>query len=369
MQNIIFGAGSVRKAAALLRENHCKKTLLVCDSAFDFLECKAVFESLDFTKFSDFTPNPLYEDVVKGVEHFKNRGCDSVVALGGGSAIDVAKCIKLFSGSSHAENYLQGEFQSSDLPLIAIPTTAGTGSESTKFAVIYRDGVKQSIAHESIIPNVAVLDPELLKTLPLYQKKSALLDALCQGIESWWSIKSTAESRGYSKQAVELVLKNYKPYIFEGSPAAAEKIMKGANLAGRAINISETTAPHAMSYKMSSLFGLPHGQAAALSLPPVFEYMLSHSELCSDPRGNDYLSEIFLDISCALGQKSPADAVRFFRGILRELDINPPEISPDKLDILTKSVNPTRLKNNPVELTPEAIRNLYKQIGVHPLDP
>lgn len=369
MQTIISGVGSMGKIKEILRENLCKNFLLVCDSAFDFLECKSQFESLTYTRFSGFTPNPLYEDVVKGTELFREKGCDSVVAIGGGSAIDVAKCIKLFSNLPKGNDYLNGEFCDSGIPLIAIPTTAGTGSESTKFAVIYRNDVKQSVTHESIIPNVAVLDPELLKTLPLYQKKCTLLDALCQGIEAWWSRNSTAESREYSKQAVELILENYKPYIFENSSAAAEKIMTAANLSGRAINIAETTAPHAMSYKMSSLYNLPHGQAVAINLPKIFEYMLNHKELCSDPRGADFLSEIFLDISQAFGQKSPAEVPNFFDRILKELDINPPEISPADLETLVESVNPTRLKNNPVKLTPEAIRNLYIKIGGSTIDP
>ena len=365
MQTIINGNGSIRKIEEILRSLGSEKFLLVCDSAFEFLKAKSIFDNpvLNFVKFSDFTPNPLYEDVAKGVEIFKSENCDSVVAIGGGSAIDVAKCIKLFCKMPEGENYLQQRFSDSGVPLVAIPTTAGTGSESTKYAVIYLDGIKQSVTHQSIIPNLVILDPELLKTLPTYQKKCTLLDALCQGIESWWSVNSTNKSRKYSKKAVELIVGNYKTYIFKNTTAAAKNILEASNLAGKAINISQTTAPHAMSYKMTSLFGLPHGHAVAVGLPYVWEYMLNHGEECIDPRGIKYLNSIFSNISRSLGQENPEKGIEFFGNILKELEIAPPEISVENLKTLCASVNPTRLKNNPIALSPEAIEFIYRQIG------
>ena len=365
MQTTISGGGSVGKITEILNSLDCKICLLVCDSAFDFLGIKDLLykDNLHFVRFSDFTPNPVYEDVVKGVEVLRKENCEGIVAIGGGSAIDVAKCIKLFSNLPYSENYLQEDWQDSGIPFIAVPTTAGTGSESTKFAVIYKNGIKQSINHKSIIPSFAILDPDLLKTLPLYQKKCTLLDALCQGIESWWSVKSTAESQKYSKNAVKSIIKNYKAYIFENSSSAAEKIMEASNLAGRAINIAETTAPHAMSYKMTSLYNLPHGHAVALGLPHVLEYMLSHKHLCIDPRGEEHLTAVFNDIANCLGRKNPNEAVNFLKEMLKELHINPPQIPESELKILCNSVNSVRLKNNPIRLTPEAIYSIYKKIG------
>ena len=364
MQTIIRGGGSVKKITGILNSFGHKRCLLVCDSAFDFLGVKELLykAELHFVRFSDFTSNPVYEDVVKGVEILRKENSEVIVAIGGGSAIDVAKCIKLFSKQPHSESYLREDWQDSDIPLIAVPTTAGTGSESTKFAVIYKDGIKQSINHKSIIPNFAILDSTLLKTLPIYQKKCTLLDALSQGIESWWSRKSTVESRAYSKKSVELIVKNYKAYI-SGDSAAAKKIMEASNLAGRAINIAETTAPHAMSYKMTSLYNLPHGHTVALGLPHVFAYMLTHKDLCVDPRGEDHITAIFIDIANVLGQKDPYEAVALLKEMLKELRITPPQISKDEMKILCNSVNPIRLKNNPIRLSPEAIYYLYTQIG------
>ncbi len=129
-----------------------------------------------------YTPNPLYEQVCGGVNLFNKEQCELIVAIGGGSTIDVAKCIKLYCKMDSRINYLKQETFDSGITLIAVPTTAGTGSESTRHAVIYYEGVKQSISHTSIIPDYAVLEPSVLKTLPVYQKKCTMLDALCQAM-------------------------------------------------------------------------------------------------------------------------------------------------------------------------------------------
>ena len=188
-QHICKGLQSIETA---LKEVSSKRYMLVHDPSFHHLPVK------DYVKpdvvFDDFTSNPLYEQVCKGVELFNAHHCDAIIAVGGGSTIDVAKCIKLYCKMDPTMNYLQQEYRDSGVPLIAIPTTAGTGSESTRYAVIYYEGKKQSVTHESIIPTYAILEPRLLKTLPLYQKKCTMLDAMCQCIESLWSVNSTDES-------------------------------------------------------------------------------------------------------------------------------------------------------------------------------
>ena len=363
-QNIITGFNSHRQIKSVLHACGSKMPMLVCDSSFKFLNLNSYFEKSDFPyiRFDRFTSNPLYEDVCSGVDLFRREGCDSIIAVGGGSAIDVAKCIKLFSGMDPTVNYLEQEKKSMDVSLIAIPTTAGTGSESTRFAVIYYGGKKQSIAHESIIPNYAILDWSVLSTLPVYQKKCTMLDALCQGIESWWSVNSTVESKGYAKCAVELILNNYQAYIFDGSEAAAENIMLAANFSGRAINISQTTAPHAMSYKLTSLYGIPHGHAVAICLPKVWEFMLNHTSQCIDRRGAEYVLGIFNDISQVFGELYIQSAIDRFESILAELEMPVPAGKEGDLDILAASVNPVRLVNNPIKLNESDLSELYKQI-------
>ena len=340
-----------------------KKVLLVTDSSFTFLTIKDEVEgiTIPYVKFSDFTPNPLYEDVCNGVDLFNAEECDTILAVGGGSSLDVAKCIKLYCRMSKDTLYLDQEYKDTGVKLIAIPTTAGTGSESTRYAVIYYDGKKQSVTHDSIIPNVAILEPKVLKTLPLYQKKCTMLDALCQGIESWWSVNSTDESKKLSKEAVETIMKWWREYIFENTDESAKQIMYAANLAGQAICITQTTAPHAFSYKITSLYGLPHGHAVAVCMVEIWEYMLSHSENCIESRGQEYLSGIFQNIANAMGEANPYAARESFTCMMRDMELQNPVSNnrAEELEVLCKSVNPIRLKNNPVKFDIDAINNLY----------
>ncbi len=356
--------GSAEKMGELLRGFHSRKFLLVHDGAFGFLPICETIKALPVlhVAFSDFTSNPLYEDVCKGVERFRREDCDAIVAVGGGSTLDVAKCIKLYSNMNPKENYLTQQPRDPHVPLIAIPTTAGTGSESTRYAVIYYEGKKQSVTSDWILPNAVILDSSLLKTLPTYQKKCTLLDALCQGIESWWSVNSTDESKGYAKKAVEMIVANMGAYL-AGDEAAAGRILTAANLAGQAINITQTTAPHAMSYKLTSFYKLPHGHAVAICLPKVWRAMLEHMTACIDPRGSEYLAETFTQIATALGADGPEAAIRRFEQMLRELGVAPPGITPAELDLLAASVNPVRLKNNPVAFTEGELREIYAAVA------
>lgn len=342
------------------------KVLLVCGSSFPYLGIKDKIEHIGtpFMVFDQFTSNPLYEDICRGVDLFQVTQCDTILAIGGGSSMDVAKCVKLYCQMSKDKPYLQQEYKDTGVKLIAIPTTAGSGSESTCYAVIYHDGKKQSVMHKSIIPDVVILEPKLLKTLPVYQKKCTMLDALCQGIESWWSVNSTDESKRYSKIAVETIIKYWREYIFENTDFSAEQIMLAANYAGRAICITQTTAAHAFSYKITSLYKLPHGHAVAVGLSEIWEYMLLNMNKCLEPRGEEYLWGIFADISKAMGCLTLEQAVVKFRQILTEMEItNPVAINKtEEIEILSHSVNPVRLKNNPVELCEFTIKSLYEII-------
>ena len=333
-----------------------RKFLLVRGGkSYENLSIKGYIDSLPHVEFSGFTPNPLYEQVVEGVKIFNENKCEMIVAVGGGSAIDVAKCIKLYCKMDPAVNYLKQEMFDSGIDLVAIPTTAGTGSESTRHAVIYFEGAKQSISHISIVPNVAILEPTVLKLLPVYQKKCTMLDALAQAIESWWNVNSTDESKALSRKAVNLIKDNWQEYIEENTTEAAAKIMEAANLAGQAINITATTAAHAMSYKITSMFKFPHGHAVAVCLSEVWKYMLKHTDKCIDARGEEYLKSVFEEI--------PVD-LNWFEDLMKKLDMSSPvsENREHDIDVLTASVNPVRLKNNPVELDVPTLKSLYEVI-------
>lgn len=370
-QKIINGIANL---PIILKEVGCKKLFLVIDSSYPFLNIKDAIEELpvkEKVKFSDFTPNPLYEQVCNGIELLKQSLCDTILAVGGGSAIDVAKCIKLAVLANEGNAAIIPPLVSQRLPIdgakipfIAIPTTAGTGSESTHNAVMYYEGAKQTVTNDGVLPDYAILEPSVLKTLPLYQKKCTMMDALCQGIESWWSVNSTEESYEYSRKTIELIMANWRKYIFENDNEAAARIMLAANFGGRAINITQTTAAHAFSYKITSLYKLPHGHAVAVGLPVIWEYMLGNMGQCVDMRGKSYLVDIFTRISKSMSCEAAENAIALFRDMMKEMELANP-LSNNKeedLNILSQSVNPVRLKNNPIRIDEKTAYTLYSQI-------
>ena len=306
-----------------------------------------------------------------GIELLMQSQCDTILAVGGGSAIDVAKCIKLAVLAEEGNAAIIPPLVSQRLPIdgckipfIAISTTAGTGSESTHNAVMYYEGAKQTVTNDGVLPDYAVLEPSVLKTLPLYQKKCTMMDALCQGIESWWSVNSTEESYEYSRKTIELIMANWRKYIFENDDEAAAQIMLAANYGGRAINITATTAAHAMSYKITSLYKLPHGHAVAVGLPEIWEYMLDNMEKCIDKRGQEYMADIFAQISKAMGCETVELAIAQFRTMMNEMELENPVSNnrEEDLKVLSSSVNPVRLKNNPVGIDEAEAYNLYDVI-------
>lgn len=298
-----------------------RRLFLVCRSSYDKLDIAPYINELDPVRFSGFTPNPKMEEVMDGVEAFKNSGCDTILAVGGGSAIDVAKCIKKYSEA--------------DAPIIAIPTTSGTGSESTHFAVVYENGNKLSVAAPELLPDIAILEPGTLKNVPDYTRKATMLDALCHAIESHWAKKATPESRDYAEKAIALVLKHKDAYLADDEEGNIG-MMEAANLAGQAINISTTTAAHAMCYKITSMYGFQHGHAAAICLPEVWKYIDDNAGISR---------EEFIDFIADLKMEYPVS--------------DDPEAD---IEILADSVNLQRLSNNPVMFDREQLISMYRKI-------
>ncbi len=309
----------------------------------------------NITIFSDFNSNPKYEDIKKGIDLFKSIHCNKIISIGGGSSIDVAKCIKLFSTLDDDNDFLINKFNYNNIIHIAIPTTSGTGSESTQIAVIYYNEKKLSIDHGAILPQIAILDYNFLITLSDYQKKSTLLDALCQAIESYWSKGATNESREYSIKCINLIIENYKSYL-NNDNTSLKNMLLASNYSGKAINISRTTAPHSMSYKMTSLYNISHGHAVALCLIPCWNLLLKKSETDRD------LKETLNSLSRILKQNNILESIKYIDNLIAELNMPKIEIKSGDLDNLVSSVNTKRMSNNPILFTNNELYDLYKSI-------
>ena len=222
--------------------------ILLVTGPQSFQACGAgeYFAGTQFVRFAGSGPNPTMADVERGRAVLEANGFDQVVTVGGGSVIDLAKLINMRRK-----------------PLLAIPTTAGTGAEVTSFAAVYINGVKRSVG--GLRPDGYLLEPGFLRTVPRYAAICAGLDALCQSIESLWSRQASVESKIYAERSAQLALEHLEPAV-EGSAGSQAKMQEAANLSGRAIDISKTTASHALSYFMTARFGIPHGHAVALTI-------------------------------------------------------------------------------------------------------
>ena len=364
----VFAGDDAHEAiAGILCDARC--ILLVHGRSYSrFAELSAFIESLParIVHFSGYSPNPLYEEALAGRELFVSEGCDAIITVGGGSAIDTAKAIKLFAAMGECDDYLAAPAVESSVPHVAVPTTAGTGSEGNGNIVLYRDGVKQSLHEDFVVPECAILIPSLVASLPDYQKKSTALDAYCQCFESIWAVAATEKSRRFATEGLRLLDGCIDRY-FDGDTSANESMQLGAHYSGRAIDISKTTAAHAMSYKMSSMYGIAHGHAVALTLPHICRYTIDVLErggegMETDRAGRlrDALSTI-RDILCP-GERGLEPIADRLDALLAKASFAPLELSnPADIGILVSAVNPARLGNNPIGLDEEVLAEIYRR--------
>ena len=360
-QIIISGEDCITGIADILKQNEKKSVLVVTSESSvqryggDFLRNYNGRK----TFFYGFSSNPKYEEVEEGLKVFQQAGCDAVLSVGGGSAIDVAKNIKAFFGMDSEKNFFEQKKEPNEILHIAVPTTAGTGSESSCFSVVYYKGEKKSVEDPSMLPDYAVLCPVFLKSLSFYQKKATVMDALCQGIESYWSVNATAESRRYAKMAIQGMLTYIWDYLEQSS--SLDKIMWSANYAGRAINISKTTAAHAMSYKITSMYQFAHGHAVGICLPVTWRHMNGYLKTHTEGYGS--LMSLLQELSIIMGCTDTEDAVAAFEDVLKKMQMEYPTRKSDTdIQILAESVNVERLNNFPIPVSKAELKTMYEQI-------
>ena len=335
-----------------------KRVLVVCGPSYNFLKNtkKTIEAHKDIFYFNNFKPNPIYESVVEGIKLYKQKKCDAVIAVGGGSAIDVAKCIKLFNSMDLNKNYLKQEIVDN-----SIPTTAGTGSEATRYAVIYYKGEKQSVTSDYCVPQTVILDPDNLITIPEYQRKATMMDALAHALESMWSIKSTTQSMEYSVKALELFVENREGYL-KNTKQGNFGMQMAAYFAGKAINITQTTAGHARCYRITSVCGCAHGHAAMLCKKELFPWRVENIEKCIDTRGKSFLNSVFNKIAQVLGTTNVEKAIKIIKGYFDSNLLDIPYVTEKQVCEMTINVNKERLKNNPITINQEDINRLYHRI-------
>ena len=318
--------------------------------------------------FDAFTPNPTSGEAAAAARVAAGHDADTLLALGGGSAIDVAKVAALACRMPDRIDAMargEGVLAADPAPLVAIPTTSGTGSESTHFAVIYVDGRKVSVAHPRLRPTAAVLDGRLHRAMPARLAAVTGLDALAQAMESLWAVGSTERSAAQARQAGALIRRHLVPSVCSAARAHRDGMMIGAHLAGRAINISKTTAAHAMSYQLTKRFGLPHGLAVVLTLGALAaQNARTGATDCIDPRGVEHVRSRTRDAAGFLDVEPAGLTVRI-AGLLRDLglpaSLQEAGVPRAALAELATTVDPVRLGNNPRRLTTALLLELLER--------
>ena len=353
------GRGSLRKLPQMMEKLGIRKPMIVGLEPLTGTLLKRNPSLLACPVFSSFHPNPDWADTEKGAEIYRREECDGLVSVGGGSSIDTAKAIKARMSAENEEDVIGNRLTPGSCGAhIAIPGTAGTGSEATQFAVVYVNGSKVSLDNPLLRPDGVILDSELLDSLPVYHKKSCALDALAQGIESFWCAAATEESRVHAFLAILGVLDNIRPYL-AGDPHAAEQMLDASYESGRAIAITRTTAPHAMSYALTGIFGIAHGHACMLTLPVIWDRM----------NQEDAMRPVLNHLSETMRLGNPLMGPRLLKGLMYDLEMPIPELPDEQtLERLADSVNPERLRNHPTPLNREELKRIYRLSFLQPTD-
>lgn len=292
------------------------------------------------------TPNPTLEEIDRVSQIARKNRPEMIVGIGGGSVLDSAKCASaLCLGEGEIIEYIRGERRiEKALPYIAVPTTAGTGSEVTPWATVWdmKNQKKYSLSSPLIFPKYAIVDPSLTVSLPREQTASTGLDALCQAMEAYWAKSTQPISQALAFEAIRMTFSSLLGAYQNGKNLSYRCGMAQAALfAGMAFSQTRTTACHAISYPLTARFSIPHGAACALTLPTFFEYN-------SETLNKNSLGDLLV----ALDANSVQEGKRKILRLMESVGINP-KLSAwgvkkeDISGIVSESFTPGRADNNP----------------------
>jgi len=373
-KKIVFGNGSLLTLASHLKEHHAQNPLVVMDKNLaktglqEKIASILVSEGIKFTVFDKVEPEPRIELADEGAALSLKNKCDSVIGIGGGSAMDVAKAIAVIATNKGAAvDYLGlNKVPKPGLLKIMIPTTAGTGSEVTFTAVFIRKNLKKKEGMNSpyLYPDLALLDPELTLTLPPEPTAHTGLDALCHAIESYTSINASPLSEMFSLEAIALIAENLRTCVHDGKNIAArERMLLGSLYAGIGLANAGVTAVHSLSYPLGGKFGVGHGLANTILLAPVMAFNLPGA------------LEKFADVAEAMGEcvdglplreaaYLAVDAVEALiedcgiTSSIRDFGVKEADF-PSLADVAMTVARP--LENNPRKMTKEEMIAIYAQ--------
>ncbi|MEM0504364.1 MAG: iron-containing alcohol dehydrogenase [Sulfolobales archaeon] len=283
---VVFGKGTVSRVGEEVKKLGGSKVLLVTTGNLlevtgylDIISKSLNSVGINYILFNEVEENPSIETCEKGAKISKEEGVDAIVAFGGGSAMDAGKAISVLTslGGKASDYFFPKIVEGPTIPVIAIPTTCGTGAEVTRYAIITDLSTKRkmTMAGPSVLPKVAIVDPEVLKKLPKKLLAWTSLDALSHAIEAYTSKASTPISDGVALIAIDYIMR-YLPKAYEGDEEAKGKLHIAATLGGMAINDAGTTLIHGAGYYLTTHHNVQHGLANALLMPFILEYNLKY---------------------------------------------------------------------------------------------
>lgn len=361
------GRGCRALLPELMRSSQLRRIFLIRGEASFFQSpiqslMKQIDDDVEFVHFSDFTANPKSTDLERAILQYRQEGCDGILSIGGGTALDLGKLLSAFVQQPQLVGFRDfvGASPHADgrtAPLILMPTTAGSGAESTDFSVLYKDSKKYSFAVGGYGPEnwVSLTDSALSDSQPSRLTACSGLDALCQAAESLWAKGADRESREYAFRALKLAANNIVDAVTTGSQRSRDAMARAGHIAGQAINRSKTTAPHALSYGLSSDYAIAHGHAVALMFGPI----LSLHAQANIPQA--------LQIMDTLGFESAGSCASEFRALIGALGLETSLTAlgvegPAAMERLVAGVNQDRLLNNPITLANSDIRAVYDSV-------
>ena len=365
---VSYGPGMALQTGKILRAMEASRALIVC-GASSFHASGAdqmiggIQDHIEFTVWDDFEANTSFDDLCTGLQVMHECEPDVIVGVGGGSAMDMAKLLAAYADGSGdvADRICSGDsISETDHRLVLVPTTSGSGSEATHFAVVYIGDTKFSVAGDGLYADEIVLDPELVVSGSPYQRATSGIDAVCQAIESLWATAATTTSQRYARRALGLLLPTIRRFVSTGDAESAARMSIGSHLSGRAIDISKTTGAHALSYFVTKRFGISHGNAVALTLGAFMDLHLRPGALKVEVLN---LPDIMNGLSHYFRVASPDLLSNAFEELLEDLDLFTTldgsqlpvtEITEEWID----TVNLQRLANNPVKLDRDSMREL-----------
>ncbi len=362
---ILFGPGTLSQLGDEIKSMGGRRGLLVTSPGFvrRGLAKQIVNQSsgLLIDIFSHVSPNPTVDDCDACCQVLRRQKCDFVVAVGGGSVMDCAKAAATLSLQSESSTAYVGTGKAlpqGHLPLIAVPTTAGTGSEITCVAVLsdHRRGVKVSFSGDGLYPRLAIVDPELTYTVPPYLTACTGFDVICHATEAYWSLHHQPVCDTLAVHAMKLALGHLLEAFDRPDDHEARQAMAEASVtAGLAFTLPKTSAPHACSYPLTNMLGIPHGEACILTMPLFIRYNVDGG--CR--RVDDFARQCGLTDGYALAQH--IEVMRQHTGL--RSDLRDLHLSVEQVDQLIAASHHPNLRNNPVPVTDRFLHQMYYHLA------